>query len=78
MERSLRDLFPTSSGKVPWVELSLAIIATAFVYLVLQYRVRSKEDEQPVHVTVPVPEQCKPGWEGKVLERPSVKVGSLD
>lgn len=26
--------------------------------------------------TVPIPEQCKPGWDGKVLDSPSLKVDS--
>ena len=30
-----------------------------------------------VPYTVPIPEQCKRGWEGKVLENPSIKVCSL-
>lgn len=29
-----------------------------------------------VPYTVLIPEQCKRGWEGKVLESPSIKVGS--
>lgn len=33
--------------------------------------------EAPVAYDLPVPAQCRPGWKGKVLEEPSLKVGAF-
>ena len=45
------------------------IITTTILFYVLK-----PDPEAPVEFTVPVPEQCKPGWKGKVLDQPSLKV----
>ena len=73
-EYSISDLFP--SGKIPWSDLSLAFVLTAVIYLFLTYTLLGDEDELPARFIVPIPEQCKPDWEGEVLEEPSIKVCS--
>ncbi|KAL8868837.1 MAG: hypothetical protein Q9174_004722 [Haloplaca sp. 1 TL-2023] len=57
--------------ELPWLEISIALLcvtaACSIFYL-------SHDVECPIHYEIPVPEQCKPGWTGKVLEEPSIKI----
>ncbi|KAK6440883.1 Meiotic Sister-Chromatid recombination aldehyde dehydrogenase [Oleoguttula sp. CCFEE 5521] len=60
---------------VPIVDWQTAVINVLIVLvgiLVLRHLTRSK-DEDAVTFSVPVPEQCRPGWEGKVLQDPAIK-----
>ena len=52
------------------VIISAAIILGTFV----SFRVRERNKYAAVPFVVSIPEQCQPGWVGKVLEKPSIKV----
>jgi len=57
---------------VPWVQVFIAAVSSAVIFGF--FYVASLEDEAPVAFRIPVPEQCTPGWEGEVLDEPSIKV----
>ena len=59
---------------LPWPEFLIALAAGAVIYLFFTYTVVSNGEESALDIYVPVPEQCKPNWHGKLLEEPSVKV----
>ncbi|KAK3699707.1 Meiotic Sister-Chromatid recombination aldehyde dehydrogenase [Vermiconidia calcicola] len=40
----------------------------------LLYRFLRQDEEQAVDFTVTAPEQCKPGWKGRILDEPTIKV----
>ena len=42
--------------------------------LILLARWLTNRAEQSVDYSVPLPEECRPGWSGKVLEKPSLKI----
>ncbi|KAK5734016.1 Meiotic Sister-Chromatid recombination aldehyde dehydrogenase [Elasticomyces elasticus] len=50
------------------------ITALAFLGAWLVYQLLRSDPEPAVSFTVPAPEQCKPGWQGKTLDNPSIKV----
>ncbi|KAL8961651.1 MAG: hypothetical protein Q9183_005277 [Haloplaca sp. 2 TL-2023] len=56
---------------LPWLEISITLFcvtaASSIFYL-------SHDVERPIDYEIAVPEQCKPGWTGKVLEEPSIKI----
>ncbi|KAL8646437.1 MAG: hypothetical protein Q9226_006859 [Calogaya cf. arnoldii] len=62
----LRDL--------PWLEISIAIVGVLLGYVILRSTILGEDDEAPVDYAVPLPEQCKPGWAGRILENPSIKI----
>jgi len=58
-------------------DLDATALTTGAVLLVtawLLYALLRTDSEKAVGFTVPVPDQCKPGWQGKVLDEPSIKV----
>lgn len=46
----------------------VSLSTTAYIFM------RYDDGEQPVPFQVPIPEQSKPGWQGEILEHPSIKV----
>lgn len=53
--------------------LGVALIAFLLGFWFLKIVV-SNNVEAAVDYTVPIPEQCKPGWKGEELEDPQIKV----
>ncbi|KAF2719448.1 ALDH-like protein [Polychaeton citri CBS 116435] len=45
-----------------------------FLHLLSCQLCSNREDETPVAVNVPIPDQCKDGWAGKLLDPPTIKV----
>ncbi|KAK4550739.1 hypothetical protein LTR36_000318 [Oleoguttula mirabilis] len=62
----LEDI-PLDSGTIA-AGLAL-LVATWLLYVLARGDV-----EKAVRFTVPTPEQCKPGWKGKILDDPAIKV----
>lgn len=56
--------------------LGVALIAFLLGFWFLK-TVLSNNAEAAVDYTVPIPEQCKPGWKGEELEDPQIKVHLL-
>ncbi|KAL8707997.1 MAG: hypothetical protein Q9220_007077 [cf. Caloplaca sp. 1 TL-2023] len=59
---------------LPWLEISISIFAIVLVQTLLSSVVFRRDDEAPIEYFVALPEQCKPGWSGKLLEEPCVKI----
>lgn len=62
---------------VPWREVLDARVATAAVCLLVAwslYRALRTDAEKAVEFSIPAPEECRPGWSGKQLDSPSIKV----
>ena len=68
---ALNYLFPVG---IPWPELSITLAAGTIIYVFFSYTVISDGEESALDYKIPVPEQCKPGWQGKLLDEPSIKV----
>lgn len=60
--------------ELPWLEIPIVIICALLAYVTLVFVLFREDTEAPIDYTVPLPEQCKPGWKGKTLEEPSIKV----
>ncbi|KAL9578480.1 MAG: hypothetical protein Q9212_005689 [Teloschistes hypoglaucus] len=60
--------------ELPWLEISIAIICALLAYVTLVFLLFREDIEAPVDYNVPLPEQCKPGWKGKTLDEPSIKI----
>ena len=56
------------------VGLLLAVAIAILISTVLYRAILVTDDEAPITFAVPVPEQCKPEWKGRILDEPSVKV----
>ena len=69
---ALNHIFPAG---LPWPELFIAFAAGTIIYIFFSYTVISNSEESALDYNVPVPEQCKPDWKGKILEGPNIKVG---
>lgn len=59
---------------LPWLEIAIAIVGVLLTYLVAKSTIFRANDEASVNFSVPLPEQCKAGWSGRILEDPSIKV----
>lgn len=66
MDRGIMELLPLDA-RIYGTLTALFIAGFAFILL-------RKDPEQAVDFSVPVPEPCLPGWRGKGLEDPSIKV----
>lgn len=66
MDRGIMELLPLDA-RIYGTLTALFIAGFAFILL-------RKDPEQAVDFSVPVPEPCLPGWRGKGLENPSIKV----
>ena len=62
------------SAGLPWPELFIAITASTIIYLFFTYTVIGNDEESALDIHVPIPEQCKPNWQGTLLNEPSIKV----
>ncbi|KAL9007992.1 MAG: hypothetical protein Q9173_006840 [Seirophora scorigena] len=58
----------------PWSVICVAVLCIYIAYLVVRSGFFQPGDEAPVHYEVPLPEQAKPGWSGKILEKPTIKI----
>ena len=62
-------------GLVPLLDLTTATTALCVLGTIwLLYRALRTDPEKAVDFTVPAPEQCEPGWSGKILDQPTIKV----
>ena len=63
-----------SQQDIPLSVIVTFLASVSFVLLVFKFVVLSGDEESPVTFKVAAPEQCKPGWEGKILDEPAIKV----
>lgn len=54
--------------------LFIGCLTCAIIYLLVYNGVLCIDLECPINFTVPLPDQCKADWEGRVLDNPSIKV----
>jgi hypothetical protein len=66
----LAEVLPTSTQELVW--WSCFSLLTLVVFKVLLH----SNAEDAIEFSVPVPEACRAGWEGKQLDEPSIKVCS--
>ncbi|KAI4269544.1 MAG: hypothetical protein LQ337_007215 [Flavoplaca oasis] len=59
---------------LPWPEIAITIVGLLITFILLRSTVLAEDVEAPVDYAVPLPEQCKPGWSGRILDNPSIKV----
>ncbi|KAI4278464.1 MAG: hypothetical protein L6R38_005247 [Xanthoria sp. 2 TBL-2021] len=59
---------------LPWLEIAIAIVGVVLACIVVRSTILGEDEEAPVDYAVPLPEQCKPGWSGTILENPSIKI----
>ncbi|KAI4092409.1 MAG: hypothetical protein LQ344_003474 [Seirophora lacunosa] len=59
---------------LPWPVICATVLCIYIAYLVARSAFFLPSDEAPVHYEVPLPEQAKPGWSGRVLEEPAIKI----
>lgn len=61
-------------GEFDKAELIILICGATLTLLVtIYFTFLNNDDERPVSFTIPLPEQCKPGWKGEVLDDPKIK-----
>ena len=68
----LAAALPASRQELIW--WSCFSVLTLLVFKIL---LRS-DAEDAIEFSVPVPEACRPGWEGKQLDEPSIKVRDVN
>ncbi|KAI9817439.1 MAG: Meiotic Sister-Chromatid recombination aldehyde dehydrogenase [Pycnora praestabilis] len=56
-----------------WLQIIGVVFSSPPALLVYFWILTRNDEEKGVEYSVPVPEQCKPGWEGKVLEELTLK-----
>ncbi|KAI4170775.1 MAG: hypothetical protein LQ348_007054 [Seirophora lacunosa] len=59
---------------LPWPVICATVLCIYIAYLVARSAFFLPSDEAPVHYEVPLPEQAKPGWSGRILEEPAIKI----
>lgn len=52
----------------------IAAVLSGIAGIWLLYRLLRSDPEKAVNVSIPTPEQCAPGWTGKSLDQPAIKV----
>lgn len=62
--------------QLPFVQISIFLLSVVFVFAAFKYIVLDDDEERPVQLKVPVPEQCSPEWKGEILDEPTIKVFS--
>lgn len=55
-------------------EIFATCAVAVILLLTLHYAFFSTDEERPANFTISLPKQCKPGWQGQVLEEPAIKV----
>ena len=63
-----------NTNSLPWVEISVILVTIVITLVYLRHTFVRPRDDAAVPFTVPVPEQCKLGWQGLYLEHPEIKV----
>lgn len=62
-------------GESSKTEVLILIFSAILILLItIYFALLNNDDERPVSFSIPLPEQCKPGWKGEVLDDPKVKV----
>jgi acyl-CoA reductase-like NAD-dependent aldehyde dehydrogenase len=61
------------SGLLDLDARTIAITTTSLIAACILYLLLRHDEEKAVDFTVATPEQCQPGWQGKTLQRPSIK-----
>ncbi|KAL8644851.1 MAG: hypothetical protein Q9210_007039, partial [Variospora velana] len=64
----------SSPTELPWSGISVTVLCIYIAYLVVRIGFFHSKDEAPVRYEVPLPEQAKAGWSGKILEKPATKI----
>lgn len=61
-------------GEFSKLEVIILICGVTLTLLItIYFTFLTNDDERPVRFTIPLPEQCKPGWKGEVLDDPKIK-----
>lgn len=68
---ALNHLFLTD---LPWPEFFIALAAGGAIYVFFSYTIINNGEESALDFNISVPEQCGPGWQGKLLDEPSIRV----
>ncbi|CAD6579898.1 MAG: Meiotic Sister-Chromatid recombination aldehyde dehydrogenase [Alectoria sarmentosa] len=68
------DTLNDSPVQLPVVQISIFLLSVVFVSAAFKYIVLDDDEERPVQLEVPVPEQCSPEWKGEVLDEPTIKI----
>ena len=58
--------------------LGLCAVATVFALSVYFRTLYGDPEDSGVDYSVPIPEQCRPNWEGEELEEVQLKVSTLE
>lgn len=58
----------------PEILVACACVGVVALLSVLYYTYFGTDEERPVSFSISLPEQCKPGWQGRVLAEPAIKV----
>ena len=56
---------------------SLLLVAILLTSYLAHRLLLAVDQEAPIEYSIPVPEQCSPRWEGRILDDPKVKAGLL-
>jgi hypothetical protein len=67
----LAAVLPASKQELIWWSCFSLLTLLAFKILL------HSEAEDAIDFSVPMPEACRPGWKGKQLDNPSIKVRHL-
>ncbi|CAF9919501.1 Meiotic Sister-Chromatid recombination aldehyde dehydrogenase [Imshaugia aleurites] len=68
------DTLNGTSAQLPWLEFSIFVFSVVFVFVAFKIVVLDDDDERPVSLKIPVPEQCSREWTGELLEKPTIKI----
>ena len=68
------DMLPPT---ITWPGLCAGAAILALTYIYFRRSLSNTAEEPAVDYTVPIPEQCKPGWRGEELEEVQLKVRDL-
>ena len=70
------DSFNLILHNVPLTAHQLLALLTAALCSFIIYRlIFAADHEAPIEYSIPIPEQCSPQWESRVLEQPDIKAG---
>ena len=53
----------------------LALLTVALCSFIIYRLIFAADHEAPTEYSIPIPEQCSPQWESRVLEQPDIKAG---
>lgn len=52
----------------------ITCVLTVIISILVYVGGQNGNNENPIQFVVPLPEPCKPGWQGQELEKPTIKV----